>query len=153
MRGLNDRLQWKMATCLDLTYNMAISTALVVEAKNAGHGKSKRFGGERSNQGPEKGFISPSSSPWGCPQFSSRRRIRHYECVWTIDPLMRSPSRTSTLFLGLISCSINLLELGYSPRLTSGQAIIISIFDPKIYPRSRLLHGMDYLNIWLCLSD
>jgi hypothetical protein len=25
-----------------------------VEAKNAGHGKSKGFGGERSNQGPEK---------------------------------------------------------------------------------------------------
>jgi hypothetical protein len=41
MRGLNDRLQQKMATCLDLTYSMAISTALVVEAKNAGHGKSR----------------------------------------------------------------------------------------------------------------
>jgi hypothetical protein len=54
MRGLNDRLQRKMATCLDLTYNKAVSTALAVEAKNAGHGKSKGFGGERSNQGPEK---------------------------------------------------------------------------------------------------
>ena len=54
MRGLNDRLQWKMATCLDLTYSRAVSTALAVEAKNAGHGKSKGFGGERSNQGPEK---------------------------------------------------------------------------------------------------
>jgi hypothetical protein len=54
MRGLNDRLQRKMATCLDLTYSRAVSTALAVEAKNAGHGKSKGFGGERSNQGPEK---------------------------------------------------------------------------------------------------
>jgi hypothetical protein len=54
MRGLNDRLQRKMATCLDLTYSRAISTALAVEAKNVGHGKSKGFGGERSNQGPEK---------------------------------------------------------------------------------------------------
>jgi hypothetical protein len=54
MRGLNDRLQQKMATCLDLTYSRAVSTALAVEAKNAGHGKSKGFGGERSNQGPEK---------------------------------------------------------------------------------------------------
>jgi hypothetical protein len=44
----------KMATCLDLTYNMAVSTALAVEAKNAGHGKSKGYAGERSNQGPEK---------------------------------------------------------------------------------------------------
>jgi hypothetical protein len=37
---------------LDLTYSRAICTALAVEAKNARHGKSKGFGGERSNQGP-----------------------------------------------------------------------------------------------------
>jgi hypothetical protein len=54
MRGLNDRLQRKMATCLDLTYSRAVSTTLAVEAKTIGHGKSKGFGGERSNQGPEK---------------------------------------------------------------------------------------------------
>jgi hypothetical protein len=47
MRGLSDRLQWKMATCLDLTYSRAVSTALAVEAKTRGHGKSKGFGGER----------------------------------------------------------------------------------------------------------
>jgi hypothetical protein len=54
MRGLNDRLQRKMATCMDLTYSRAVSTTLVVEAKNARHGKSKGFGGEKSNQGPKK---------------------------------------------------------------------------------------------------
>jgi hypothetical protein len=54
MRGLNDRLQRKMATCLDLTYSRAVSTTLAVEAKNTGQGKSKGFGGDRSNQGPEK---------------------------------------------------------------------------------------------------
>jgi hypothetical protein len=54
MRGLNDRLQRKMATCLDLTYSRAISTALAVEAKNAGDGKSKGYAGERSIQGPKK---------------------------------------------------------------------------------------------------
>jgi hypothetical protein len=41
MRGLNDRLQRKMTTCLDLTYSRAVSTALAVEAKNTGQGKSK----------------------------------------------------------------------------------------------------------------
>jgi hypothetical protein len=41
MRGLNARLQRKMAKCLDLTYSRAISTALSVEAKNAVQGKSK----------------------------------------------------------------------------------------------------------------
>jgi hypothetical protein len=101
----------------------------------------------------EKGFIRPSSSPWGCPEFSLKRRIRHFECAWTTDPLMRSPSRTSTLFLGSIFCSINLLELGYSPRLTSGQVIIKSIFDSTIYPSPHSLRGMDYLNIWLCPLD
>jgi hypothetical protein len=54
MRSLNDRLQRKMATCLDLSYSRAISTALAVEAKYAGPGKSKGYGGDRSNQGPEK---------------------------------------------------------------------------------------------------
>jgi hypothetical protein len=54
MRGLNNRLQRKMATCIDLTYSRAVSTALAVEAKNTGQGKSKGFGGDRSNQGPEK---------------------------------------------------------------------------------------------------
>jgi hypothetical protein len=54
MRGLNDRLQRKMATCLDLSYRRAVSTALAVEAKYAGLGKSKGVGGDRSNQGPEK---------------------------------------------------------------------------------------------------
>jgi hypothetical protein len=54
MRGLNDRMQRKMATCIDLTYGRAVSTALAVEAKYAGSGKSKGNGGNRPNQGPEK---------------------------------------------------------------------------------------------------
>jgi hypothetical protein len=54
MRGLNGRLQLKMATCLDLTYSRAVSTTLAVEAKNTGQGQSKGFGGDRTNQGPEK---------------------------------------------------------------------------------------------------
>jgi hypothetical protein len=54
MRGLNDRLQRKMATCLNLFYSRAVSTTLAVEAKHAGPGKSKGFGGDRSNLGPEK---------------------------------------------------------------------------------------------------
>jgi hypothetical protein len=46
-----------MATCLDLTYSRAISTALSVEAKNSGQGKTKTYGhdgGEGSSQGSEK---------------------------------------------------------------------------------------------------
>jgi hypothetical protein len=54
MRGLNDRLQRKMATCLDLTYSRVVSTTLSVEAKNLGQVKSKRHGGEGPSQGSEK---------------------------------------------------------------------------------------------------
>jgi hypothetical protein len=64
MRGLNDRLQRKMATCIDLTYGKAVSTALSVEAKYASSGKNKGFSGERPNQGQAKRqrfVIRPSS--------------------------------------------------------------------------------------------
>jgi hypothetical protein len=54
MRGLNDRLQHKMATCLDLNYSRVVSTALAVEAKNSRQGKTKRYGGEGSSQGSKK---------------------------------------------------------------------------------------------------
>jgi hypothetical protein len=54
MRGLNDRLHRKMATYLDLSYSRAVSTTLAVETKYAGPGKSKGYGGDRPNQGPEK---------------------------------------------------------------------------------------------------
>jgi hypothetical protein len=55
MRGLNDRMQRKMATCIDLTYGRAVSTVLAVEAKYASSGKIKGSGGNRPTQGPEKG--------------------------------------------------------------------------------------------------
>jgi hypothetical protein len=44
MRGLNDRLQRKMATCLDLTYNRVVSTELSMEAKNTGREKQRDMG-------------------------------------------------------------------------------------------------------------
>jgi hypothetical protein len=44
MRGLNDRLQRKMATCLDLTYNRVVSIELSVEAKNTGREKQRDMG-------------------------------------------------------------------------------------------------------------
>jgi hypothetical protein len=83
------------------------------------------------------------------PPSLSRRKIKRFRCAWTIDPLMRSQSRTSTLFPGLISYLISLPELRYSLKLTSGRAIIRSVSDPKIYPRPHLLCGTDNSNIWL----
>jgi hypothetical protein len=101
----------------------------------------------------EKGSLDQVHHRGDVQQFSSRRRIRHFECAWTIDPSMRLPSRTSILFPGSIFYSINLLELGYSLKLISDRAIIRSVFDLRIYPRPHSPQGMDYLNIWSCLSD
>jgi hypothetical protein len=85
MRGLSYRLQRKMATCLDLTFNRVVSTMISVEAKNSGQGKTKRFGregGERSSHGSEKqsrlvihsfnlnrAFPRPPSYPFKQPVF------------------------------------------------------------------------------------
>ncbi|KAL5647153.1 hypothetical protein ACJX0J_041508, partial [Zea mays] len=119
MRGLSDRLQGKMATCLDLTFSKAISMAISIEAKNPGQGRTKRVGREggegelpglpperdvefvielkpgaapisrRSYRMPpnelaelkiqlqdlmDKGFIIPSSSPWGCPAIFVKKK-------------------------------------------------------------------------------
>jgi hypothetical protein len=54
MRGLNDWMQRKMATCIDLTYGRAVSIALAVESKYTSSRKIKGSGGNRPNQGPEK---------------------------------------------------------------------------------------------------
>jgi hypothetical protein len=51
MRGLNDRMQRNMGTCIDLSYGRAISTSLAIEAKYVGPRKSKGNGGDRPNQG------------------------------------------------------------------------------------------------------
>jgi hypothetical protein len=99
--------------------------------------------------------LKPGTAPVSRRSYRSlsRRRTKHFGCAWIIDPLMRSQSRISTLFPELTSYLINLPELGYFPRLTLGRVTIRSVSDPKIYPRPHSLRGMDYLNIWLCLSE
>jgi hypothetical protein len=100
----------------------------------------------------EKGFIQPSSSPWGCPAIFVKKDQTLRMCV-DYRPLNEVTIKNKYPLPRLISYLISLPELGYFPRLTSGRVIIRFVSDPKIYPRPHLLHGMDYLNIWLCLSD
>jgi hypothetical protein len=47
-------MQRKMATCIDLTYGRAVSTALAVESKYVSSGKSRGNGGNRPTLGLEK---------------------------------------------------------------------------------------------------
>jgi hypothetical protein len=55
----------------------------------------------------EKGFVSPSSSPWDAPViFVSKKNGTQRLCV-DYRARMRLPSRTSIRCLGLMICSIN----------------------------------------------
>jgi hypothetical protein len=94
----------------------------------------------------EKGFIRPTSSPWGCPAIFIKKKDQTLRMCVDYRPLNEVTIKNKYP-LGSISYSINLLELGYSPRLISGQAIIRSVFNPRIYPRPHSPRGMSYLNI------
>jgi hypothetical protein len=118
MRGLNDQLQRKMATCLDLTYSRAVSTALAVEAKNTGQGKSKGFGGDRSNQGPEKRprlvlrpFNQNRSSPRP-PSYPFKQPV--FICPATAPISTSQPSASSVCFPALPSSSTDCFNCGKS---------------------------------------
>jgi hypothetical protein len=118
MRGLNDKLQWKMATCVDLTYSRVVSTSLAVEANNVGHGKSKGFGGERSNQGPEK-RTRLVIRPFNQNRSSPRPRSYPFKQPIFIRPNpvpapTNQPSAPGTRFSALPSSSTGCLNCGKS---------------------------------------
>jgi hypothetical protein len=116
MRGLNDRLQRKMATCLDLSYSRAINTTLAVEAKYAGPGKSKGYGGDRSNQGPEKlrrlvirPFNQNRSSPRP-PSYPFKQHV--FIRLATAPTSTTQPSATGARFPALPSSSTGCFNCG-----------------------------------------
>lgn len=118
MRGLNDRLQRKMATCLDHTYNKAVSTTLTVQAKNARHGKTKGYAGERSNQGPEKRtrlvirhFNQNRSSPRP-PSYPFKKSVFIYPT--TAPAPTNQPSAPGTRFPALPNSSNGCFNCGKS---------------------------------------
>jgi hypothetical protein len=118
MRGLNDWLQRKMATCLDLSYNRAVSTALAVEAKHIGPGKLKRIGGDRSSQGPEKRqrlvirpFNQNRSSPRP-PSYPFKQPV--FICPATAPTSTSQPSAPGARFPALPSSSTGCFNCGKS---------------------------------------
>jgi hypothetical protein len=116
MRGLNDRLQRKMATCLDLTYSRAVSTTLSVEAKNAGQGKSKGYACERSTQGPEKRTrlvirpFNPNCSSPRPPTYPFRQPVFIRPTPTPTQP--NQPSAPSACFHALPSSSSGCFNCG-----------------------------------------
>jgi hypothetical protein len=101
----------------------------------------------------EKGFIRPSSSPWGCLVIFVKKKDQTLWMCVDYRPLNEVTIKNKYPLPRIDILFDNLPEPGYFPRLTSGRVIIRSVSDPKIYPRPHSLRGMYYLNIWLCLSD
>jgi hypothetical protein len=102
----------------------------------------------------EKGFIRPSSSPWGCPAIFVKKKDQTLRMCVDYRPLNEVTiknkyplPRIDILFDQLTGARVFFL------KLTSDRAIIRSVSGPRIYQRPHSLHGMDYLNTWLCLSD
>jgi hypothetical protein len=102
MRGLNDRLQHKMATCLDLTYSRVVSTTLSVEAKSSGEGKTKRYGGEGSSQGSKK-QTRMVIRPFNPNRFSPRPPTYPFRQQVFICPTPTSPRTISRMPRVLVS--------------------------------------------------
>jgi hypothetical protein len=101
----------------------------------------------------EKGFIRPSSSPWGCPAIFVKKKDQTLQMCVDYRPLNEVTIKNKYPLPRIDILFDQLTGAHYSPKLTLGQDIIRSVFDPKIYPRPHSLCGMDYLNIWSCLSD
>jgi hypothetical protein len=118
MRGLNDQMQRKMATCIDLSYERAVSMALAVEAKYAGSGKSKGNGGDRPNQGPEK-RQRLVIRPFNQNRSSSRPPSYHFKqpvfiCPATAPTSTNQPGAPGTRFPALPSSSTGCFNCGKS---------------------------------------
>jgi hypothetical protein len=118
MRGLNDRMQQKMATCIDLSYGRAVSTALAVEAKYTGPGKSKGYGGDRPNQGPEKRQrlvirpFNPNRSSFCPPSYPFKQPV--FIRPATAPTSTNQPSAPATRFPALPSSSTGCFNCGKS---------------------------------------
>jgi hypothetical protein len=139
MRGLNNRLQRKKTTCLDLTYSRVVSTTLAVEAKNAGHRKSKGYAGERSTQGPEKRTrlviqtFNPNCSSPRPPSYPFKQPVFIRPTPAPLRPISRVPLVLVSLAFPVPPVVASIVE---SPDISSRTAHIRSKTNPIF---SRLL--------------
>jgi hypothetical protein len=101
----------------------------------------------------EKGFIRPSSSPWGCPAIFVKKKDQTLRMCVDYRPLNEVTIKNKYPLPRIDILFDQLTGARVFSKIDSGRAIIRSVSDPRMYPRPHLLRGTDYSNIWLCLSD
>jgi hypothetical protein len=101
----------------------------------------------------DKGYIRPSSSPWGYSTLfvkkkdQSLRLCVDYRLLNAVTIKNKYPLPAVTFFL------INLPVLRSFPRLISIQVIIKSRYVWKMFLKLPSPPGMGYMSIWLCHLD
>ena len=98
----------------------------------------------------DKGYICPSSSPWGSPVLlvekkdGSLRMVVDYRGLNEVTIKNKYPLPMINDFLTAYK------ELKYFPRSIYDQDTISSRFESRIYPRQHLPPDMDCMSIPLC---
>jgi hypothetical protein len=72
----------------------------------------------------DKGFIRPSSSPWGCPALFVKKKDGSLRLCVDYRRLNAVTIKNKSPFPALTCCLINWLEPESSPKLILGQVII-----------------------------
>jgi hypothetical protein len=101
----------------------------------------------------EKGFIRPSSSPWGCPAIFVKKKDQTLRMCMDYRPLneVTIKNKYSLPRINILFDQLTGARVFSKIDLRSGYHQIR--IRPEDIPKTALLHGIDYSNIWLCPSD
>jgi hypothetical protein len=91
----------------------------------------------------EKGFIRPSSSPWGCPAIFVKKKDQTLRMCVDYRPLNEVTIKNKYPLP-----QIDILFDQLTRARVFSKIDLRSVFDSRIYPRPHSPHGMGYLNIW-----
>jgi hypothetical protein len=83
----------------------------------------------------EKGFIRPSSSPWGCPTIFVKKKDQTLRMCVDYRPLNEVTIKNNYPLPWIDLLFDHLTGVRVFSKIDLRSAIIISEFDPRIYPR------------------